>query len=54
MTNFEKFIEVFGHEPEGCPFVCYDDCPYYESNRSCRIGEFWDAEWEVEEDADSD
>ena len=48
MTNFEKFIEVFGHEPEtGCPFVCYNDCPYYESDRSCRIGEFWDAEWKA-------
>lgn len=49
MTNFEKFIEVFKHEPEmGCPFVCYVDCPYFEPNITCRINEFWDSEWSDE------
>ena len=48
MTNYEKFIEVFGRKPEtGCPFNCseYENCPYEETNKSCRTDEFWNTEW---------
>lgn len=52
MTNFEKFVEVFGMPPEtDCPFECsevFDRCPYKETDRSCRIHEFWDGEYKEE------
>lgn len=53
MTNKEKFIEVFGVEPDDdtCPLFCItagNNCPYEGSN--CYYGRWWKEEYEEKTD----
>lgn len=55
MTNKEKFIEVFGFEPDDsvCPIYCSSDykgnCKYFRSKltfSSCTSGDWWGIKYE--------
>lgn len=48
MTNKEKFIEIFGVEPDidNCPILCAAndfDCPYVKTY--CYSGKWWEEEY---------
>ena len=43
MTNFDKFMEVFGEEPDrdNCPVSCSTDNPCYEDCKGNGHGFYW-------------